>query len=1375
MSKTLALSVVVGATIGQSYFRALESAQQRSERLGKTWTSTNAKLGATRNVLKYQTLLGQLRDKQAALGRSSTRLDRGIAEVERRYREARRAARGYGIELGDVVREHDRLGRALARTESQQRAGEGKQGAGARFGALRTRLLGLAGAAYGAGRMVGAAMDRAEQGRYLGTVINPADGDRDAGVARARARTHARAFARDSLATEQEVLEIEYALSSAGLGETVARAGTEFVHKLAKVTRGAPEQVGEIVGVTFNTMAGGLEGTAEEKMQRIGDVLAKTQFKFQIRDFGQLGESLKYASAHAVSAKVSLEQTAATIGVLNTAGLQGSMAGTAFGAVLRNLTKASDELGFEVVRDDAGALDLIATLGSVKEALADYDIDERNDLLQELFGDEGKRGAVPLLDMLDQLKTGVAEVSAAAGSGLVDAEYLRFLDSASGQWTMLKQNVAQVGAVFGGVLLPAVNAVVAPMARVAGWVASGIERYQVLGQALGAVGGAIAAVGFVLTGATALMWAWHTVAGIWAGSALIGGVGRLSRGLMGLAMRAIPLAIGRLRTFNATALITAARNRALAGGGASRGFGTALMRLATRAIPVALGALRALTVAVMANPLGLIVGGIALGASLIIAYWAPIKTFFVDLWGGMKRVWEGVSSWLATFSLGAAAGKVVATLGDALGSFSPLDAIRSAWHAVTDWLTTFSLGAAAGKVVATLGDALGSFSPLDAIRSAWRAVTDWLTTFSLAESAGKVVATLGDALGSFSPLDAIRSAWRAVTDWLTTFSLAESAGKVVATLGDALGSFSPLDAIRSAWRAAADWLTTFSLAESAGKVIATLGDALGSFSPLDAIRSAWHAAADWLTTFSLAEAAGKVVATLGDALGSFSPLDAIRSAWHAVTDWLTTFSLAEAAGKVVATLGDALGSFSPLDAIRSAWRAVTDWLTTFSLAETVGKVAATLGDALGGFSPLDAIRSAWRAVTDWLTTFSLAEAAGKVVATLGDALGSFSPLDAIRSAWRAVTDWLTTFSLAESAGKVVATLGDALGSFSPLDAIRSAWRAAADWLTTFSLAESAGKVVATLGDALGGFSPLDAIRSAWRAVTDWLATFSLAESAGKVVATLGDALGSFSPLDAIRSAWRAVTDWLTTFSLAESAGKVVATLGDALGSFSPLDAIRSAWRAAADWLTTFSLAESAGKVVATLGDALRGFSPLDAIKTAWKEVTDWLDKLSLAETAGKAIDTLGTAANTAWQGVTHLFGGDDDTEPAPVVTAIHTAQQAIVGRLGAVVRSVDALGAAPRPVLAGALAGAAIGAAAAAPVAPAQPLPLPVASAPAPQARAAPRTITVNIQPGAVAITLAAAPDTDLDTLAEALQHRMADLLRQATTEAMDAEADEVA
>ena len=95
------------------------------------------------------------------------------------------------------------------------------------------------------------------------------------------------------------------------------------MHKLAKVTRGAADQVGEIFATTINNMGEGMAGTIEQKMDRVANVLAKTQFKFQIRDFGQLGEGLKYASSSALAAKVPLEQTAAVIGQLNSSGAPG--------------------------------------------------------------------------------------------------------------------------------------------------------------------------------------------------------------------------------------------------------------------------------------------------------------------------------------------------------------------------------------------------------------------------------------------------------------------------------------------------------------------------------------------------------------------------------------------------------------------------------------------------------------------------------------------------------------------------------------------------------------------------------------------------------------------------------------------------------------------------------------------------------------------------------------------------------------------------------------------------------------------------------------------------------------------------------------------
>ena len=73
----------------------------------------------------------------------------------------------------------------------------------------------------------------------------------------------------------------------------------------------------------------------------------------------------------------------------------------------------------------------------------------------------------------------------------------------------------------------------------------------------------------------------------------------------------------KLRAFNAAALITATRARTLAIGSAIKGFGAALAGFAGRAVPVAIGALRALTVAFMSNPVGLVIGSIALAAGLL--------------------------------------------------------------------------------------------------------------------------------------------------------------------------------------------------------------------------------------------------------------------------------------------------------------------------------------------------------------------------------------------------------------------------------------------------------------------------------------------------------------------------------------------------------------------------------------------------------------------------------------------------------------------------------------------------------------------------------------------------------------------------------------
>lgn len=77
----------------------------------------------------------------------------------------------------------------------------------------------------------------------------------------------------------------------------------------------------------------------EENATRVGDVLTRTVTRSNT-NLGDLGEAIKYAGTTLGNLNVSLEQTAAMVGVLGDAGIQGSMAGTALANSYRYLTRS---------------------------------------------------------------------------------------------------------------------------------------------------------------------------------------------------------------------------------------------------------------------------------------------------------------------------------------------------------------------------------------------------------------------------------------------------------------------------------------------------------------------------------------------------------------------------------------------------------------------------------------------------------------------------------------------------------------------------------------------------------------------------------------------------------------------------------------------------------------------------------------------------------------------------------------------------------------------------------------------------------------------------------------------------------------------------
>ncbi len=138
--KTLSLGIVIGAALGGKFKQIVGAVHKNIAQIGETVTKTDVKLRAAKGVIHYKKTLTDLKAKQAAVGGSSQRLAAGIEVVEQKYRQAKREARAYGIEIGSVIKEHDRLSASLKKLQRRKRAIEKRDAASKRLGASKGRF-----------------------------------------------------------------------------------------------------------------------------------------------------------------------------------------------------------------------------------------------------------------------------------------------------------------------------------------------------------------------------------------------------------------------------------------------------------------------------------------------------------------------------------------------------------------------------------------------------------------------------------------------------------------------------------------------------------------------------------------------------------------------------------------------------------------------------------------------------------------------------------------------------------------------------------------------------------------------------------------------------------------------------------------------------------------------------------------------------------------------------------------------------------------------------------------------------------------------------------------------------------------------------------
>ncbi|GLQ20516.1 phage tail tape measure protein [Algimonas porphyrae] len=733
-SKLIKVGLLISGQLSPSVKQATDGAVTNQRRIGTAIEQVNDRLGQGREARRYGRLLNELKRKQQGLGNSSERLDRGIEEVQRRYNAARRAAGFYADEVDDVTRKTRALGDAQRRNHDAIGAGFDRTTVG--------RAVAMGGLAI-AGTGLVSEGNREEEGLYLRTVINARDGDKDAAVR--RSRTAAQAFARDSLADEAELIDIEYALNSASLEEDVARAGSRMVHKLSKITRGQSGQVGEIVATTFNNLGDQMTGSAEEKMTEIGNIYARTQFKYQIRDFGQLGASMEYASAASASARLDLVQTAAVIGQLNTAGLQGSRAGTAFSAVMRNMTKAADELGFTMRRGADGGLDLIGTLADLEASLDGLSVDERSDLLGTLFGEEGKVAIVPLLGKLEELRDGHAELADAAQSDLVNEEYARFLNSTNGMWRQGRQLIGQLVTAIGSDMMPVVSVVGRAIGGTLKGLTWAIENVPGLGLTIGVLTTFIIGAAFAMGTATTATWAWNAAMQVSTNRRMLAFYDALKGRIIGvtLAQRASTAAeVGG-------SLARARSGRVMAAWASTAGTGARQVGLLGRALRFAAIGVRAIGLALTANPIGIVVGLVALGAFAIYKAWRPIKAFFGGLWSEIGPPVMAFGSGITR--IGQFLYRINPPLRLVMGGLRQIGAaVRWVGGLLSPMEGEFEGAANAGARFGRLLKGIFSWSPIGLVSRAWKNVAVFYGNLfgQIKSLAGEAVKAIGEKLAA---------------------------------------------------------------------------------------------------------------------------------------------------------------------------------------------------------------------------------------------------------------------------------------------------------------------------------------------------------------------------------------------------------------------------------------------------------------------------------------------------------------------------------------------------------------------------------------------------------------------------------------------------
>ncbi|MCO7251375.1 MULTISPECIES: phage tail tape measure protein [unclassified Pseudoalteromonas] len=604
----------------------------------------------------------------------------------------------------------------------------------------------------------------------------------------------------------------------AGLSGDELSEFTKTSNILAVATKADAATITSYMG----TMYGIFEKTANKmgKADWVNQIAGQTATAVQL--YKTTGAEMQAAfsnlGATATNIGLSSAQQFALVGELQLVAKSGSVAGTQAASLLQGIGKAEQALGIQLTADNGDMLAIDVVLGRINERLSSLGSVARGDVLTQIFGKQGAKAVDVLSTKVDKLKEGINVFENVQDSSKAQ-EMANIIAS---PWDRLGGSFNAAATAMGNRLLPVVEPFVEMLAAGFAGIVALTEQFPVLSSALATavvvVVGLVTAFGLANFAMGLFKYSGLTLTPIISGLKYATGLYSTANKALASSLALSTGATNKARTVSAlTAAQTMAQTKAtqtasivttLYAGATNKAriayelfnnrllmpSGLILSRIKAlgfigtmKAIPTVLAAGLAsmgkfamglfnvtrimgfLNAVMLANPIGVIIGLVALLAAIVYKYWQPIKAFMSGFWDGFVHSLAPV---IDVFSgLGKALEPIISAIKSAFmwfaSLFSPVDKSGKALEEIT------STGQAFGLIFGAALDIL--LLPLKAV--VW-GITKVISAVTwLAESISNMWDAVKSPLGSFfdfittvfswSPMGLMMQGYGKAFDWLS--------------------------------------------------------------------------------------------------------------------------------------------------------------------------------------------------------------------------------------------------------------------------------------------------------------------------------------------------------------------------------------------------------------------------------------------------------------------------------------------------------------------------------------------------------------------------------------------------------------------------------